>query len=140
MNHKLATQPLRDLLSMAGSPTTPQEKRILASLVSSYKRMRGTFPTKQHGDYLDALYTEAFSVVNRTVAALSALESHYGVLAIETKELSKEEALNAVFQASGELNPDIAPVINRCHELLFLTLAKAATWINAVLKAAKKKK
>lgn len=140
MNHKLATQPLRDLLSMAGRPENPAEKRIIASLVRAYKRMRGKFPTKQLGDYLDALYTDALSVVDRTVAALAGLSSQYGWLALETKERSKEEFLNAVFEASHELNPDLAPILKRCYELLFLALAKAATWINAALKAAKKKK
>ena len=75
-SHKLATQPLRDLLSMTGRPVTRAEKRILASLVRSYKRMRGAFPTKQLGNDLDALYTKAFSIVNDTVSALAALASH----------------------------------------------------------------
>lgn len=146
-SHKLATQPLRDLLSMTGRPVTRAEKRILASLVRSYKRMRGAFPTKQLGNDLDALYTKAFSIVNDTVSALAALASQYGWLAIESKEpsparttlQSKRETLKAVFEASHELNPDVAAVLKRCHELLFLALAKAANRINAALKAAKKK-
>ena len=140
-SHKLASQPLRDLLSMVGRPVTRAEKRILASLGRSYKRMRGAFPTKQLGNDLDALYTKAFSIVNDTEFALAALAFQYGWLAIETKEpsLAKEETLKAVFEASHELNPELAAVLTRCHELLFLALAKAANRINAALKAAKKK-
>jgi hypothetical protein len=138
-NHKLATQPLRDLLAMAGQPKSPASKRILASVVGSYKRMRGAFPTKQLGNDLDALYTNAFSAVDRTVFALAMLKSQYGWLAIESKELSKEEILGAVYEVSGELDPDAARVLKRCHQLLFLALAAAANRINAALKAAKKK-
>ena len=72
---------------------------------------------------------------------MAALAFQYGWLAIETKEpsLAKEETLKAVFEASHELNPELAAVLKRCHELLFLALAKAANRINAALKAAKKK-
>jgi hypothetical protein len=44
-----------------------------------------------------------------------------------------------VFKASQVLDPEVASVLNRCHELLFLALAEAANRINAVLKTAKKK-
>jgi hypothetical protein len=44
-NHKLATQPLRDLLFLAGRPIAQQEKRISASTVRAYKRM-GDFPRR----------------------------------------------------------------------------------------------
>jgi len=110
--------------------------------------MRGAFPTKQLGNDLDALYSEAFSVVNDTVSALAELEAQYGWLAIESKEpspagmtlQSEQEILDAAFEGSGELDPDVAPILKRCHELLFLALATAANQINAALKSPKKKK
>ncbi len=129
--HQLATQPLRDLLSMAGRPVTRAEKRTLASLVRAYQRMRGAFPTKQLGNDLDVLYTKAFSIVNDTVSALAGLASEYGWLVMESKEpsparttlQSKRETLNMVFAASHELNPEAAAVLKRCHELLFLAFS-----------------
>jgi hypothetical protein len=142
-NHKLATQPLRDLLALAGPATTPEEMHILVSVVGSYKRMRGAFPTEQLRNDLDALYSKAFSRVSDTVGALSALKSDYGWLAIKSKEPStqppKQEILGAVYEASNELNPEVAPVLKRCYQLLFLALGAAANHINAALKAAKKK-
>jgi hypothetical protein len=74
-SHKLATQPLRDLLLMARRPTTKKENRIIAALVCAYKRMRGTFPSKQLGTDLDALYSRAFSAADRTVFALAVLKA-----------------------------------------------------------------
>ena len=148
-NHPLATQPLRKLLSAAGRPETPAEKRIIASLDRAYKRMGTMFPSERFGDYLDALYTEVLSVVNGAVSAMAALSSQYAWLAIETEvpslarmtPQSKDKTLSAMFEASEELiNPDLAAVLTRCHELLFLVLAKAAQWINAALRSARKRK
>ncbi len=138
-NHKLATQPLRDVVALAGPAITPEEMQILVSVVGSYKRMRGAFPTEQLRTDLDALYTKAFKTAFDTVVALSSLTTDYGWLAIEGKELSKEEILGAVFEASNELTPEVAQVLNRCHQLLFLAFGAAANRINAALKAAKKK-
>ncbi|MFZ0293309.1 MAG: hypothetical protein WAL52_06865 [Candidatus Sulfotelmatobacter sp.] len=142
-NHKLATQPLRDLLEMVGPAKTPEEQHILASLVGSYKRMRAGSPSKQLRNDVDALYTKAFLRVSNTVSALSALVSDYGWLAIKSKEPStqpsKQDILGAVYEASDEVKPDIAPVLMRCHQLVFLALAAAANRIDAALKAAKKK-
>jgi hypothetical protein len=90
-NHKLATQPLRDLLLMAGRSTTPAEKRIMASLIRAYKRMRGAFPTKQLGNDLDALYTKAFSIVNDTVFALVGLKVELDPLFPEPRDGSRQE-------------------------------------------------
>lgn len=90
-NHKLATQPLRDLLALAGPARTPEEIQILVSVVRSYKRMRGAFPTKQLRNNLDALYTQAFFRVNRvneTMCALMGLTSQYAQLAFESKKPS----------------------------------------------------
>jgi hypothetical protein len=142
-NHKLATQPLRDLLELAGPATTPEEMQMLVSVVRSYKRMRGAFPTKQLRNDLDALYTQSFSRANDTVFALAVLKSDYGWLAIESKEPStqpsQQEILGALFEASHELIAEAAPVLKRCHQLLFMALVAAASRINAALKAAKKK-
>ena len=117
--------------------------QILVSVVRSYKRMRGAFPTKQLRNDLDALYTQAFSTANDTVFALAVLKSSYGWLAIQSKEPStqpsKQDLLGAVFKASNQLKPEAAPVLNRCQQLLFMALAAAANLIDAALKAAKKK-
>ena len=67
-NHKLATQPLRDVVAMAGPAITPEEMQILVSVVGSYKRMRGAFPTEQLRTDLDALYTKAFMTAIDTVS------------------------------------------------------------------------
>ena len=147
-NHPLATQPLRDLLDMAGRPETPAQKRIFASLDRAYKRMGTMFPSEQFGDYLDALYRETFSVVDNAVFALAALAWQHGRLAIETKEpsldgtplQSKEKTVDAVLEAAHELDPDVAAVVKRCDELMFRALATAATRINAALRSARKKK
>ena len=140
-NHKLATQPLRDVLALAGPAITPEEMQILVAVVGSYQRMRGAFPTEQLRNDLDALYTPAFKTAFDTVSALASLSSDYGWLAIENMptQPSKEEILGAVYAASHELKPEIAAVLERCHQLLFLALGAAANRIDAALKAAKKK-
>jgi hypothetical protein len=142
-NDNLATLSLRDLLVMAGHPETPAETRILASVVRSYKRMRGAFPTEQLRNDLDALYTQAYSVASDAVFAVVVLKSSYGWLAIQSKkpatQTSSQEFLGAVYEASDELSPEVAPVLKRCHQLLFMALVAAASRINAALKAAKKK-
>jgi len=142
-NHKLATQPLRDLLALAGPAITPEEMQILVAVVGSYQRMRGGFPTERLRNDLDALYTKAFKTAFDTVSALASLSSDYGWLAIKSMEPStqpsKEEILGAVYAASHELNPEIVAVLERCHQLLFLALGAAANRIDAALKAAKKK-
>jgi hypothetical protein len=117
--------------------------QILVSVVGSYKRLRGAFPTELLRNDLDALYTQAFSTANETIFALAVLKSDYGWLLIKSMEPSiqpsKEETLAAVFKASNQLTPEAAPVLNRCQQLLFMALAAAANLIDAALKAAKKK-
>ena len=147
-SHKLATQPLRDLLLMAGRPTTQAENRILAALVRAYNRMRGTFPSKQLGTDLDALYSRAFSVANRELFALALLKAQLNPILPEAEERSlarttrqsKKGTLRARSEASRAFRRDAAPVLRHCREVLFLALAEATTRINAALKAAKKKR
>ena len=73
---------------MAGPARTPEEMQILVSVVGSYKRMRGAFPTEQLRNDLDALYTQAFLRVNETMCALMEFTSQYAELAIESKKPS----------------------------------------------------
>ena|ERR1700686_2020361 len=140
-NHKLATQPLRDLLLLAGRPTTQHEERISASTVRAYKRMGDSFPSRQLGKDLDALYSRAFSAVDRTVFALAVLKARLTPLLPETNGRSQARTtLKTRSEASHAFRRDAAPILKLCRELLFLALTEAANQINAALKAAKKKK
>jgi hypothetical protein len=140
-DHFLATQPLRDIL-WAVVPATLTEKRIVASLACAYDSMGTVFPSEQLRDDLDALYSNAFSVAGNAMFSLAQLKIQYGWLAVESKEpslletTSPAEHLRAVFAVSGELNPEMAPVLRRCYQFLFLALDVASIRISAALKLA----
>jgi hypothetical protein len=146
--NKLATQPLKNLLLIVGWATTPQEERILAALLRDYKRMRSTFPSKQLGTDLDALYSQAFSAVHRVVLALTGFGGEYCSLLLEAKGLSlarmtprsKPKILKVCYEASDLVRRDVTSILKRCDEVLFFTLAAASKQINAALKSAQKKK
>jgi hypothetical protein len=146
-NHFLTTEPLRDILSMVVAKN-PAEQRILARLERAYMLMGARFPSEQFGHYLDLLYTETLSVVHTTGIALAALATHLGWLIVETTEWSErtmnlrvnEEIVDAPFEVLKTFDPVVMAILNRCHTMLILVLAKASTQIHIALKDAKKKK
>ena len=140
LHNKLATQPLRDLLLMAGHPLTSEEKRILASLVRAYKRMGDSFPSKQLGKDLDALYSKTFSAAYRPVIALAVLKAELTPLLPENEgALPARTTLRARSAISHAFRRDAAPILKRCRQLLLFALSEAADRINAALDAAEKK-
>jgi hypothetical protein len=146
--HQLATPSLRKLLKTIGQPTTPEEKRIMASIARAYERMGDTFPTKELSEKLDALYSAAVSLTDRVRRALPALVANYSLLAILAKELSfahiapkpGEATSLAWARVFDAVDLDVTPALMRCYELLYLALASASNLINTALKAAKKKR
>ncbi len=142
-HHKLATQPLRDLLLLAGRPRTAAQEHSVAALLGAYKRMRGSFPTPELAAGLDAIYSRAFSIANRVISELAGLGSELYPMLSEAEERSlerfEEGALKARSEASRALDREVAPILRHCEEVLFLALEKATTQINAALKAAKKR-
>jgi len=112
-NHKLATQPLRDLLSLAGRPRTAEQEHNVAALLGAYKRMRGSFSTSQLGADLDAIYSGAFSTANRVCSELSWLHSELFPMLTEAEErlLERSGALKARFEASQGLSREVAPIL-----------------------------
>jgi hypothetical protein len=68
--HQLATPSLRKLLRTIGQPTTPEDKRIMASVARAYERMGDTFPTKELSEKLNALYSHAVSLTDRVAGCL----------------------------------------------------------------------
>ena len=70
---------------MAGPAITPEEMQILVSVVGSYKRMRGAFPTEQLRNDLDALYTQAFLRAYETMCRVDR-RSHRTTLAGDRKQ------------------------------------------------------
>jgi hypothetical protein len=147
--HQLATPSLRKLLRTIGQPTTPEEKRIMASIARAYERMGNTFPTKELSKILDALYSHVVSLTDRVRGALSALVVDYSLLAVTAKELSfahitpKPGEATSLAWAGAVDAVDLevmTPALIRCYEVLYLALASASNQIDTALKAAKKKR